>query len=848
MKFKNSLRNEIERDLLPFVSKPARYIGSERNAVIKPHKEGILKLALCFPEMYEIGMSYLGMKILYNLINQREDCVAERAFMVWPDMEERMRELNIPLFSMESSTPLNEFDILGFHLTYEMNYTAIIAMLELSGIGIYSKDRSESDPIILAGGPSTINPEPAADFIDALYIGDAEEAIHEIIDSIRRSRDSRISRESILEKLTDIPGVYVPGFYKPIYTKSGKFDRIERLKPGIPEKIKIRSVPDLKDEYYPDRPIVPYIEISQDHLAVEIMRGCVRGCRFCQAGYQYRPRRQRDVQSVKSEIIGSLSATGYDDVTLLSLSSTDFDRLSELLEITCSILADRKVGLGLPSLRPETITPELLNYISTTRKPGLTIAPEAGTEKLRKALGKDITDEQIFAAVENAVNAGWQTIKFYFMIGLPGETAEDIEAIVSILRKASYMARQGGRRVNINVSISPFCPKSHTPWQWEELASKEDLEKKIEKISRRARKSNINLKFRDLDLTSIEAAISRGDRRIGEVIYNAYKKGSRLDGWSELFDVQRWQAAFDEAGLDISHYTGSIDEDSALPWDHIDKGISKEFLKKDNRDSKEGVPPETAFSRKSEATQATRHDDGFGRKAKRAAKPSALPKGTYRLRIRYSIGPELRFLSHLDNIRTVFRAIRRGEIPVAYSEGFNPHQKVSFGPPLPVGYTSEAEYFDMVLTEPFREEFLINLKRAFPEYIGVRGHKYYFAKPGSLVKQLNFARYEIPIPEGYKIERKKITALLNDKKVTVVRTREKVTREVEAGKFIENLELLGNTLYADISQTPDGHIKPDEILIFGLGFEPDAVKPLTIHRKSQFQKFGGRLIDPLDLV
>ena len=765
--------------------------------------------------------------------------------MVWPDMEDRMRELNIPLFSLESSTPLGEFDVLGFHLTYEMNYPAVLAMLEMSGIRLYSKDRSESDPIILAGGPSTINPEPMADFIDAIYIGDAEGAIHEIIESIKGSRDSGMSRESILEKFADIPGVYVPGFYKPIYTSNGNFERIEKLKSNVPEKIKIRSVSELKDEYYPAKPIVPYIEISQDHLAVEIMRGCVRGCRFCQAGYQYRPRRQRDVQSIKSEIIDSLSATGYGDITLLSLSSTDFDRLNELLELTCPVLADKKVGL---SLRPETITPELLDYISTTRKPGLTIAPEAGTERLRKALGKDISDEQIYTAVENAVNAGWQTIKFYFMIGLPGETAEDIEAIISILRKASYMARQGSRRININVSISPFCPKSHTPWQWEELASKEELEKIFEKISKRARKSNINLKFRDLDLTSIEAAISRGDRKIGEAIYNAYKNGCRLDGWSEFFDVRRWQAAFEETGLDISHYTGSIDEDSALPWDHIDKGISKEFLRKDNSDSREGIPPKTAFTRKNRVTQATRLDDGFGRKAKRTVKHSTLPKGTYRLRIRYSIGLELRFLSHLDNIRTIFRAVRRSEIPVAYSEGFNPHQKVSFGPPLPVGYTSEAEYFDMVLTEPFREEFLKNLGPAFPEYIGVLGHKYYFAKPGSLVKQLNFARYEIPIPEGYKIGRKKITTLLNDKKVTVVRTREKVTREVEAGKFIENLELLDNTLYADISQTPDGHIKPDEILIFGLGFEPDAVKPLTIHRKSQFQKFGGRLIDPLDLV
>jgi radical SAM family uncharacterized protein/radical SAM-linked protein len=848
LKPNNSLRNRAEKQLLPFISKPARYTGYELNSIVKTHKEGMTKIALCFPEMYEIGMSYLGMKILYNIINKKDDCVAERAFMVWPDMEKHMKELDIPLYSLESFTPLNEFDILGFHLTYEMNYTAILAMLELTGIAIYSEDRSDSDPIILGGGPSAINPEPIAGFFDAIFIGDAEEAIEEIIDSIKESRRSAASRERILENLARISGIYVPGLYKPVYSDNGNFAGIEKRKPDISDSVKIRSVSDLKREYYPENPLVSYVELSQDHLPVEIMRGCVRGCRFCQAGYQYRPRRQRDPQSVRNEIINGLSATGYDDVTLLSLSSTDYNKLYELINMILPFISEKKVGLGLPSLRPETITPQLLNNISTIRKPGLTIAPEAGTERLRKILGKDISDEQIFAAVENAVNAGWQTIKFYFMIGLPGETMDDIEGIISILRKASYLARQGKGKVKVNASISPFCPKSHTPWQWEALTSKEQLEKKIEKISRRVHKSNINLKFRDLDLTTIEAAISRGDRRMGEVIYRAYEKGARLDGWSEHFDPQKWYEAFDDVGLNIADFTGAIDEDAPLPWDHIDKGIPKEYLKKDNRDSKAGTLPKTAFSKQSGERQAYKTDDRFGRQTKRTAKPSTLPKGTFRMRIRYSVGPELRFLSHLDNIRTIFRAIRRSEIPVAYSEGFNPHQKVSFGPPLPVGYTSDAEYFDMVLTEPYREEFLKNLKEAFPEYMRVLGYKYYFAKPGSLVKQLNFAQYEIPLPEGIKIERKRITDLLTSKSIIVRRTREDSTREIDAGKFVEGLELLDNMLVAEISQTPDGHIKPDEILIFGLGLEEAVVRQIIIHRKSQLQKFGGRLIEPLNLV
>jgi radical SAM family uncharacterized protein len=579
LKYKNSLWDTINRDLLPFVNKPARYIGNELNITVKQHSPRLLKWALCFPEMYEIGMSYLGMKILYHLINGRKDCVAERAFMVWPDMESRMKELDVPLFSLETSTPLNDFDVLGFHLTYEMNHTALIAMLELAGVPAYSRDRDESYPLVLAGGPSVINPEPAADFVDAFYIGDAEEGIFEIIDTIKAAKETGIAREEVLEKLAGISGIYVPRFYNPEYDNDGKFSGITSLKPGIPETVKVRSVPELKDDYYPGKPVLPYIETSQDHLSVEIMRGCVRGCRFCQAGYQYRPRRQRNVDNLKSEIIGNLSATGYDDVTLLSLSSTDYQHLDGLLESICLLLSEKKVGLGLPSLRPETITPELLNFISMTRKSGLTLAPEAGTENLRKSLGKDITDEQVYSAIENAVQAGWQTIKLYFMIGLPGETNDDIEAISSILRKASFMARQGSAKVHINASISPYCPKSHTPWQWERLAPKEELEKKIEKIDKRIKKSNIRLKFRDLDLTLVEAAISRGDRRTGEAIYKAYLKGARLDGWSEFFDVQRWLEAFEEAGLNMADYTGVLDEDSPLPWDHIHKGISKEFKK-----------------------------------------------------------------------------------------------------------------------------------------------------------------------------------------------------------------------------------------------------------------------------
>jgi len=839
--YKNPLWFELERQVLPFVTKPGRYVGNELNAIVKDHT-GKFKIALAYADIYEIGMNYLGQQILYHLINSRDDCVAERVYQVWPDMEKRLRACKLPLFSLETTTPLNQFDALGFSVTYEMHAAGILNMLDLSGIPLEAAARTETMPLIIAGGPAILNPEPLADFFDVIYLGDAEESIHQIIDSLIKSKN-RQKTDRLIE-LAQIEGVYVPAFYEPAY-EQGRFASIGPRIDKLSQRIKIRSCLQLKKEHYPNRPIVPFIETAQDRLAIEIMRGCVCGCRFCQAGYQYRPRRVREAADIQAQIQEGIAATGFEDVTLLSLSSTDYPDLENMIGAAMPFFKRHNLALSLPSLRPGSLSPTMLEYLKNQRKTGITLAPEAGTQRLRDVLGKNITEEDIFGSVKSIFEKGWTLIKLYFMIGLPTETAADIDGLIDTINEISRLARSMGGKKNINVTISPFCPKPGTPWQWERQIDIDEIQAIYDKLASSIRSRNVTLKFRDPELAVIEGALSRGDRRFSDVVIGAYNNGARLDGWSEHFKFDAWEKAITESGLKIGELLQAKFAHQALPWAHIDKGISAEFLLKERDRSFAGLPPPGAHAEKSRQAQAQSGE--FGRAPKKRVIVSAAPTRA-RIRVKYVRDERIRFYSHLDMIRAIIRTIRRANLPVSYSQGYHPHMKLSFGPPLPMGYLSQAEYFDMQLDSPFEKNHLIRLNECSPSGLQIVGFKLIIGNVESLTKILNCASYQTDIKDHKYDLRPTIEKLRADKNLNVTRIKEAESKQFEVGRFLHELSMENETITMLLGFTPDGYLRPTEVMQFGLGLPQEIAQSLIYTRTGQYLLQGIHRVEPLDLV
>ncbi|MBO4940652.1 MAG: TIGR03960 family B12-binding radical SAM protein [Clostridia bacterium] len=575
--------------VLKKVQKPARYIGNEFNSVHKENFEKFVKFAFCFPDVYEVGMSHLGMKILYHMMNERIDTVCERVFAPWVDMEEELRKADIPLLSLESHMPVSSFDIVGFTLQYEMSYSNILNMLDLANIPLKSKDRGENMPFVCAGGPCAYNGEPLADIVDFFILGEGEEVNNEIIDAFKEWKESGENRISYLERISRIEGVYVPSFYDVKYKDDGTIESVKPNRTGVPEKIKKRIVKELDNGYILDKMIVPFMDIVHDRITLEIFRGCIRGCRFCQAGYLYRPVREHSTDKLIETAQKLIDNTGYEEMSLSSLSTSDFTCLQELVDRLLEITVDKRINLSLPSLRVDNFSMELMEKVQTVKKSGLTFAPEAGTQRLRDVINKNVLEEDLLRTAGIAFGGGYNRIKLYFMIGLPTETMEDVEGIADLAEKVIDVFYQipkeirKGRSVTVTVSTSSFVPKPFTPFQWEPQNRIEDLVAKQKFLKERIKTRSISYNWHQSHVSFLEAVFAKGDRRLGNVLVEAQRLGCRFDGWDEHFDYEKWLDAFKKCGVDPEFYAyRKIDHSETLPWDHIDIGVSKQFLVKEH--------------------------------------------------------------------------------------------------------------------------------------------------------------------------------------------------------------------------------------------------------------------------
>ena len=594
----------LSDEILLKVDKAARYIGGEVNSVMKDKNEVEIRFAMCFPDVYEIGMSNLGMMILYNMFNQREDVWCERLFSPWPDLDKVMREKKIPLFALESQEPIRDFDFLGITIGYEMCYTNILQVLDLSGIPLKSADRGEDFPIVIGGGACAYNPEPLAPFFDMLYIGEGETVYDALFDAYKANKKAGGSRRDFLLAAAKIPGIYVPSLYEVTYKEDGTIASFAPTADGVPEKVQKQLIIDMEKEYRAvEAPVVPHIKATQDRVTLEIQRGCIRGCRFCQAGMIYRPTRERDVETLKESARIMLKNTGHEEISLSSLSSSDYSQLKELVNFLIEEFHGKAVNISLPSLRIDAFALDVMSKVQDVKKSSLTFAPEAGSQRLRDVINKGLTEEVILHGAGEAFKGGWNQVKLYFMLGLPTETEDDMKGIAHLAQKIAETyyevvpKEQRKGKVQINVSTSFFVPKPFTPFQWAPMYTEQDFVEKAKVVKNEVRaqlnQRSIRYNWHEPDVTALEGFLARGDRRCADVILKAYEKGALYDAWTENFDYDIWKEAMAECGVDMTFYTlreRSLDE--ILPWDFIDTGVSRRFLEREWQRAKEGVVTE----------------------------------------------------------------------------------------------------------------------------------------------------------------------------------------------------------------------------------------------------------------